>query len=93
MVWKLFEKSSANKATVTCGVSQGSILGPSLLLLYENDLNHATKVINPIMIADGANLFFTHSNINALLEKINEELTKITNYFNAIKLSLNVKKT
>ena len=67
---------------------------PSLLfLLFINDLHLATKVLNPIMFADGTNILFSHSNINILFEKINEELTKITNWFNAIKLLLNVKKT
>ena len=44
-----FEYNSSKKATVTCDVPQASILGPLLLLLYVNDLHHASKVLNPIM--------------------------------------------
>ena len=88
-----FENNSAKKVTITCGVPQGSILGPLLLLLYVNDLHHASKVLNSIMFVDDTNLFFSHSDINLLFEKMNKELTNVSNWFNANKLSLNVKKT
>ena len=45
------------------------------------------------MFADHTNLFFSHSDINLLFEKMNKELTNVSNWFNANKLSLNVKKT
>ena len=45
------------------------------------------------MFADDTNLFFSHSDINLLFEKMNKELTNVSNWFNANKLSLNVKKT
>ena len=45
------------------------------------------------MCTDETNLFFSHSDINDLFEKINKELTNVSNWFNANKLSLNVKKT
>ena len=88
-----FEDNSTKKATVTCGVPQGSILGPLLFLLYANDLHHASKILNPIMFADDTNLFFSHININVLFEKMNKELTDVSNWFNGKKLSLYVKKT
>ena len=68
-----FEHNSTKKATVTCGVPQGSILGPLLFLLYANDLHHASKILNPIMFADDTNLFFSHSVINVLFEKTNKD--------------------
>ena len=65
-----FEYNSTKKATVTCGVPQGSILGPLMFLLDVNDLHHATEVPNSIMFADDTNLFFTHCDINILFGKI-----------------------
>ena len=85
------EHDSTKNATVICGFPQGSILGPSLFLLYVNDLHHASKVLNPIMFADDTN-HFSHSDINVLFKKMNKELTNVSNWFNANKLSLNVKK-
>lgn len=44
------------------------------------------------MFADDTNLFFSYSDINVLIEKVNKELTNVSNSFNANKLTLNVKK-
>ena len=87
------ENNSTTKVTVTCDVPQGSILGPSLFLLCVNYLHNSSKVLNPIMFGDDTNLFFSHSDINILFEKMNKELTNVSNWLNANKLSLNVKKT
>ena len=60
--------------------------------LYVSDLHYASKVLNPNMIADDTNLFFSYCDINVLIEKMNKVLTNVSNSFNANKLSLNVKK-
>ena len=78
--------------SITCGVPQGSILGPLLFLLYVNDLYMASNVIKPIMFADDTNLFFSHKNIKELFKTMNQELIKIQQWFNANKLSLTIKK-
>ena len=45
------------------------------------------------MFANDTDLFFSHSDINVLFEKMNKKLKNLSNWFNANKLLLNVKKT
>ena len=88
-----FNNKITTLSQITCGVPQGSILGPLLFLIYVNDLNNASSILDPIMFADDTNLFYSQKNIHQLFTKINEELEKIGDWFKANKLSLNNKKT
>ena len=45
------------------------------------------------MFADDTNLFLAHRDIDVLFEKMNKELTSVSDCFNANKLSFNVKKS
>ena len=75
-----------------CGVPQGSILGPLLFLLYINDLQFASDLLDPIMFADDTNLFYSNEDINTAFLKVNDELQKINEWLISNKLSHNVKK-
>ena len=76
---------------ITCGFPQGSILGPLLFLIYVNDLNQVSNILDPIMFADDTNFFHFNHQIKALFEKVNCELKNIGQWFRANKLSLNIK--
>ena len=86
-------KKNTELETITCGVPQGSILGPLLFLLYVNDLKNATNLLDPIMYADDTNLFLTHKDISYLFETANLQLERINQWFISNKLSLHVSKT
>ena len=68
------------------------ILGPLLFLIYVNDLQYVSNLLEPIMFADDTNLFYAEENIKALFDTVNIELQKISQWFISDKLSLNVTK-
>ena len=86
-------KENTELETITCGVPQGSILGPLLFLLYVNDLKNASNLLDPIMYADDTNLFLAHKDISYLFETANLQLERISQWFISNKLSLYVSKT
>ena len=90
----VFENDSLTKPLgITCGVPQGSILGPLLFLIYVNDLYKCCPKLTPVMFADDTNLFCSNEDIPNLFSMMNNELKKVSQWFKANKLSLNVKKT
>ena len=78
--------------TITCGVPQGSILGPLLFLIFVDDLHKVKKYLDTIIFADDANLSDSHKNIKTLFQIVSSELKFGNKWFLANKLSLNAKK-
>ena len=70
---------------INCGIPQGSISGPSLFILYINDLKF-------IFFADDTNIFYEGVNHIGMQKTVNDELKKVNVWFMVNGLSLNVKK-
>ena len=77
---------------VTCGVPQGSVLGPFLFSVFINDLPSVTNM-SATLFADDACFNLGHENPLTLQCHVNGELEKISAWFRENRLSLNVEKT
>ena len=80
-------------AALNCGIAQGSVLGLLLFLLYKNDLNQAIKFCKIPHVADDTNLLCLSNSIKKMSKLVNADLKHLTNWLNANKIWLNVKKT
>ena len=79
---------------VSCGIPQGSILGPAWFILYVNDMScNVSSVVKSILFADDTNLFLVGDDLKEVGETMAFELDKMSRWFQANKLSLNVSKT
>ena len=78
---------------MTCGVPQGSVLGPLLFIIYTNDLPNALIHSNCILFADDTTVYYSSKHIPDIFDKINKDLDSLEDWFKANKLSLNISKT
>ena len=86
------EDIQSQEASVTCGVPQGSNLGPLFFLLYVNDIARVSK-FETTLFADDPVLSFSTKSVIDLNKKVKEELNTIDNLLKHNKLSLNYNKT
>ena len=87
------DECASTLLNVTCGVPQGSILGPKLFILYINDICNASTSLEFILFADDTNVFYSGVDIQTICECISRELDKLHVWLSVNKLSLNVDKT
>jgi len=73
----LYNSAKSPTENVSCGVPQGSILGPLLFILYMNDICHTSKLLNTILFADDTTVFYSHKNISTLSDTMNSELKEV----------------
>ena len=88
-----FKNSSSKFQDVTCGVPQGSILGPLLFLIYINDMHQAINNSSTYHFADDTYLKFSSKCEKELRTKMNADLKSLFTWLCANRLSLNVAKT
>ena len=84
------QKSTSRQ--ITCGVPQGSILGPLLFLLFINDLPEACN-FEVRLFADDACLIYSDYRPTDLQNGVNSELAKVDQWMRCNKLSINYSKS
>ena len=87
------ENEKSGYLNITCGVPQGSILGPLLFIIYINDMHDAFEFCKVYHFADDTNLLYSHKNLKTLRKNINKDLDTLFDWLCANRLSLNVSKT
>ena len=78
---------------VTCGVPQGSILGPLLFILNMNDICNASELLFTILYADDTCVLLSGKDLTKLIMVINAELKSLSAWFRSNKLTVNTQKT
>ena len=77
----------SNAGNLTCGVPQGSILGPLLFLLYINDMPESVSS-DLFLYADDSCLVFQHKDVKQIENRLNKDFADLCDWFVENKLSI-----
>ena len=89
----VYNNSSSSRTSMTMGIPQGSVLGPSLFLLFINDLTCVIKYSSINIYADDTLLYVSDDNILSATHKLQADINAVSNWFKQNQLSLSVEKT
>ena len=84
---------TSNLLPVTCGVPQGSVLGPLFFLVFVNDIQGAIGECNIKLYADDTVLYQAGVNSMVAATKLQESVNKFAGWCEVSSLTINVSKT
>ena len=82
----------SSSAAISCGVPQGSILGPLLFLIYGNDMSGAVNH-KLLLYADDSAILVADKSVSAIEMSLQKELEVVSEWLVDNKLSLHLGKT
>ena len=89
-----FNNETSESCEITCGVPQGSVLGPILFLLFINDIsNFAVEGCVLNMYADDVIIYTSAMSTHELECKLQSCIDSISNWYDMNKLCINKKKS
>ena len=83
----------SDEKQIHIGLPQGSILAPTLFLLYINDLSKLSNCFYPIQFADDTTLIFKNNDFNDLVNCCNGTLDTFYRWSTCNRLTINVEKS
>ena len=89
----LINGEASQSLPITCGVPQGSILGPLLFLIYINDMHLAVEFSTTHHFADDTNILYSCKSLKELRKRVHADLAYLHGWLCANRLSLNAGKS
>ena len=87
-----FSGATSDECYISCGVPQGSILGPLLFVVYINDFTKSINHSKVVLYADDTILLFADKNPDIIKSKLESDLSCAQVWFHKNNLNLNVSK-
>ena len=78
---------------ISCGVPQGSILGPPLFIIFVNDMTKAVRTSKTNQYADDTVVYQSGTDPEEISRSLNEDLNRVNKWCKENKLHINCKKT